>query len=371
MIRTLILTAALVALAACSSKEEAVKVPLVRAEGERLVLSEPDKADFLKLASVDRNQGGILRLPGRLVWNDEKTVRIFPQLGGRVQKIAVDLGQTVKVGQLLALLASPDYAQALADAHKAEADLAVADKALGRSRDLREAGVVAEKDWQMAEADARRAQAEAQRARQRLAGLGGAGDGSYALKTPLAGVVVERNLTPGMEFRPDQPAAPLFVVTDPQSLWLRLDAAEADLPFLKAGETVAVEVRQYPGENFQGNIRHIADFVDPQTRTIKVLCVVPNPERRLKAEMFAQVAVVLPASQMLVVPSTAVMLQGDKRYVLLESGRGEFTRRAVETGSERDGRTQILGGLSVGEKVVVEGNLHLMKYFKNQSAAVK
>lgn len=371
MIKKLSLCAIVLALAGCSAKEEAAKQPLVRAEGERIVLNEPDKADFLKLVAVDRDQGGILRLPGRLVWNEEKTVRVFPQLGGRVQRIAVEVGQAVKAGQTLAVLVSGDYGQAQADARKAAADLSVADKAMARSKELREAGVVADKDWQLAEAEALRARAEADRARRRLEGLGGEGDGSYAVKTPLAGIVVERNVNPGMEFRPDQAAAPLFVVTDPQSLWLQLDAAEADLRHLKRGETLALEVKQFPGVAFAATIRHVADFVDPQTRTIKVRCDVANADRRLKAEMFAQATVKLPATEALSVPATAVMLFGDQRFVLVEEGKGQFRRQAVEVGGEREGKVEILGGLKPGERVVVEGNLHLVRYFKNPSAAAK
>lgn len=371
MMRKMTLCALALSLLACSAKEPPEKVALVRAEGDKIVLSEPDKADFLKLVATESDPGSIVRLPGRLVWNDEKTVRIFPQLSGRVLRMTADVGQGVKAGQTLALLSSGDFGLALADAQKAAADQAVAEKARERNRELREAGIIAEKDWQQAEADALRAKAEAARAKQRLSGLGGETDGSYALKTPLAGTVVERNLTPGMEFRPEQATQPLFVVTDPRSLWLQLDAAEADLPYLKAGETVDIEVRQYPGEQFKGKILHVADFVDPQSRTIKVRCAVANPDRRLKAEMFAEVAVVLPASEMLVIPSAAVMLQGTQRYVLVESGKGEFVRRAVDVGSDREGRSEIRSGLKAGERVVTEGNLHLMKYFKVQQAASK
>lgn len=374
MIKKLTLCAIVLALAGCSAREEAAKQPLVRVEGERLVLSEPDKAEFLKLVAVDRDPGGILRLPGRLAWNEEKTVRVFPQLAGRVQRIAADVGQPVKAGQTLALLDSGDYGQAAADARKAAADLGVAEKALARNRELREAGVIAEKDWQLAEADALRARAEADRARRRLAGLGGLageGDGWYALKSPLAGIVVERNVNPGMEFRPEQAAAPLFVVSDPQRLWLQLDAAESDLGHLKPGAELAAEVKQYPGVQFKATIRHIADFVDPQTRTIKVRCEVANPERRLKAEMFAQALISLPASEALAVPATAVMLFGDRRYVLVEEGKGQFRRQLVEAAAERDGKVVIVAGLEAGERVVVEGNLHLVKYFKSAPAAAR
>ncbi len=258
---TLPLTALLLALAGCSAEPEAPKAAAIKVDGDIALLAEPDKASFLKLAMVEKDKGGLLRLPGRLVWNEEKTVRVFPQVGGRVQRIAADVGDPVKIGQTLAILNSPEYGQALADARKSRADAQVAAQALERNRVLREAGVVAEKDWQQAEAAAVAAKAEAERANRRVAGLGGEGDGSYALRSPLAGVVVERNLNPGQEFRAEQAGPPLFVVTDPASLWIQVNAGEADLARLKKGEPLLIESRQYPGERFKGVIRHVADFV--------------------------------------------------------------------------------------------------------------
>ena len=362
--RYTLICASLLLLGACSGPEEAPKQPLVTVEGERLILTDPAKASALQLATVDRDQAGVLRLPGRLGWNEEKTVRVVPQVGGRVLRIASDVGDTVKIGQTLAILASADYGDAQADARKADADLHVAEQAEARSRELREAGIVAEKDWQQTQADTKRARAEAERAKRRLSTLGGDGDGSYALKASLPGVVVERNLNPGMEFRPDQSGAPLFVVTDPSSLWLQLDAAEDDLRYLKAGEHVEIEVKQFPGERFPATIRRVSDFVDPQSRTIKVRCEVPNANRRLKGEMFVHALVAIPASGAVVVPTRAVMLQGNDRYVLVDEGQGRFVRRAVRVGNERDGRQEILDGLSVGERVVTEGNLNLARYLK-------
>lgn len=364
MKHNLILLSLVTLLAACSGEPEAPKAASIQVDGERAILAEPDKATFLKLAAVERDRGGVLRLPGRLVWNEEKTVRVFPQLGGRVQRIAVDVGNPVKTGQPLAVLSSPDYGQALADARKARADAQVAQQALERSRQLREAGVVAEKDWQQAEATAVAASAEAERANRRLAGLGGEGDGSYVLKSPLAGVVVERNLNPGMEFRPDQAAAPLFVVTDPASLWLQLDAGEADLGHLKPGRTLQIEAKQYPGERFTGTIRHVADFVDPASRSIKVRGEVANADRRLKGEMFVTALVELPATAALRVPAPAVFLVGEKRYVFVEEAPGRYRRQAVEAGAERDGWIDISSGVGEGDKVVVDGNLHLAKFFR-------
>lgn len=363
-----ILSMLLLVLAGCSAEPEAPKEAAIRVEGERAILAEPDKASFLKAVAVQRDQGGVLRLPARLVWNEEKTVRVFPQIGGRVQTITVDVGNAVKTGQALATFSSPDFSQALADARKAKADAQLAARTLERNRQLREAGVVAEKDWQQAEAAAVAARAEADRASRRMQGLGGEADGSYILRSPLSGVVVERNLNPGMEFRPEQAGSPLFVVTDPTSLWIDIDAGEGDLASLKKGEVLLIESRQYPGERFKGVIRHVADFVNPVTRTIKVRGEIANGDRRLKGEMFVNVLVELPASQTLRAPAAAVFLVGDKRYVFVEEAPGRYRRQAVQAGSERDGWIEVLAGIQAGDKVVTEGNLHLLKFFRPAAA---
>ena len=364
MIRHLTCLAVILALAACGNEPEPTKVATVTTEGDRAILSEPDKADFLKSSIVEKDQGSTLRLSGRLVWNENQTVRVVPQLAGRIQKITVEIGSEVKVGQILATLSSPDYGQAQADASKAQADQQLAKHALERQRELHAAGIVADKDFQQTQAEATRAQAEADRASRRLAGLGGASDGSYTLRSPLAGIVVERNLNPGLEFRPEQSSDPLFVVTDPTSLWLRLDASEADLAVLKAGEKISLQVKQYPNQRFAGVIRHVGDFVDPATRTIRVRGDVPNPDRRLKGGMFITALIELPPTQALLVPVAAVFLVGEQRYVFIEEATGRYILRAVQAGPERDGRIEILSGVKEGEKVVIEGNLHLIKFFK-------
>jgi len=365
MKRHLTSLAVILALAACGNEPEPAKVAAVQIEGDRAILSEPDKADFLKSAVVERDQGSTLRLPGRLVWNEDHTVRIVPQVGGRIQKINVEIGSEINVGQILATLSSPDFGQAQADVRKAQADQQLAKQALERQRELHAAGVVADKDWQQTQAEAVRAQAEADRASRRLAGLGGASDGSYTLRSPLAGIVVERNLNPGLEFRPEQSSDPLFVVTDPTSLWLQLDAGEADLAALKAGEKISLQVKQYPNERFAGVIRHVGDFVDPTTRTVRVRGEVPNPDRRLKGGMFATALIDLPPTQALLVPVAAVFLVGEQRYLFVEEATGRYILRAIQAGPERDGRIEILSGIGEGEKVVIEGNLHLIKFFKS------
>jgi len=355
-------------LAACSQGgEESKEAPPV-VNDERVSFAESDKAAaFLKTETVATDGGALLRLPGRLVWNEERTVRVFPQLVGRVLRLHADVGAEVKAGQPLATLSSPDFGQAHADLKKAEADARLARQSLERNRELLAAGVIAQKDAQQADADYARAAAEAERAGSRLSLLGRASasvDQSYTLASPIAGTVVERNLNPGQELRFDQITLAPFVVTDPASLWVQLDASEADLAGVRPGENFQLEVGSYPGERFSGTIARVADFVDPVARTIKVRGLVPNQGRRLKGEMFATALIALPPSGHLRIDSKAVFLVGARRYVFIEESPGHYVRREVEISAEREGRAEVSRGLEVGEKVVVEGNLNLLKFFK-------
>src|SRR5262249_45751823 len=157
---------------------------------------------------------------------------------------------------------SPDFGQAQADARRAETDFALSEKSLARVRELEENGVAPRKELQSAEADHARARAELQRARGRVRLYGARSDSidqAYTLSSPITGLVVERNINPGQELRPDQmlgnPA--LFVVTDPEYLWVILDANERDLPAIKLGQIITIRSPVYRDEDFSARVEAI------------------------------------------------------------------------------------------------------------------
>ncbi len=315
------------------------------------------------LAVTEARPASALRvdLPARLVWNEERTQRIVPAFAGRVAAIRADLGQRVQAGATLALLASPDFGQAQADTAKAHADQVLAQQALTRQRELFAAGIVARKELEQAEADAARAHAESARALARTQLYGGGGDVSQqlALRSGIDGVVVERNLNPGQELRPDQGGPALFVVTDPRSLWVQIDAREGDLASLRPGDRFTLEVGAYPGEAFTGRVTASADAIDPATRTLKVRGVVDNADRRLKAEMLATAHVTENRSGGIVVPAQAVVLAGRTHQVYVQRAPGVFEPRSVTLAHEGPGEAIVASGLAAGEKIVA-GNVLLL-----------
>ena len=307
-------------------------------------------------------------LPARLTWNESRTQRIFPAFAGRVTAIRADVGQVVKAGTVLAQMASPDFGQAQADAARAAVDAQLTQKSLARQRELLAAGVIARKDFEQAEADAARAQAEVARAQARARLYGGAGsvNQQLGLVSTIGGIVVERNLNPGQELRPDQSGVGVpapFVVSDPTSLWVQIDARERDVGSLKVGSQFELIVPSAPNEKFIGKVLTSSDAIDPTTRTIKVRGEVANPDRRLKAEMLASARLERHLGGGLVIPASAVVLRGTQHTVYVQSGPGIFEPREVRLSYQDSKQAVVARGLEAGDKVVSENVLLLARQF--------
>jgi cobalt-zinc-cadmium efflux system membrane fusion protein len=319
----------------------------------------------LQFAPAELHAPASIQLSGRLIWNDDVTVRVFTPFAGRVKKIIADIGAPVEKNGALAEVESPDFGQAQADARKAEGDLKLAERNLARLQELFAHGAAAQKDLEAAEDAKTQAEAEHARAVSKIAAYGANADSLdeiFTLRSPLAGIVVDKTISAGQEIRPDQMlanvpeiTAPCYTVSDPTRLWIQIDATEADAPRLQPGQKFAVSSRAFPSKSFSGQVEKVAEFLDPNTRTIKVRGAIENAQRLLKAEMF--VTVILPGETTthLSVPAAAVFLNGEKHFVFVQEKPGQFTRTEVAIGEEQDGRILILSGLQAGQQVVTDG----------------
>ena len=376
VIRPLAIALSLIAaaLAACNpappAEAPAPAQPIVQDNQMRFPAGHVQLA-LLGIAAAAPVKAITVELPARIVWNEERTQRIYPAFAGRVMAIRADIGQAVKPGAVLAQLASPDFGSAQADTAKAQGDVRLAQKTLQRQRELLDAGIIARKDFDQAEADSARAQVEAQRASARTS-LYGAGGGAgvnqqLALRATVAGVVVERNLNPGQEVRPEQsgPGMPaLFVVTDPTSLWVQIDARESEVGTLRPGASFELVIPSLAGQKFEGKVIAASDFIDPATRTIKIRGAIANPNRLLKAEMLATARIERTPSAGVVVPAAAITLRGAKHWLFVQSQPGVFEPREVTLGFEGPKEVVVSRGLEVGEQVVSENVLLLARAFR-------
>lgn len=363
--RPLLLAICLAALAACKDQHEPatpVAQPIIEQQRLRYPADHP-QLKLLVTVAVAPAQGLTVELPARIVWNEEKTQRIYPAFSGRVGRIMADVGQRVAAGQVLAQLASPEFGAAQAETSRTQTDALLAQQTLQRQRELFDAGVIARKDLELAEAEASRAQAEATRAQARTSLYGGASaiNQQLGLRTDMAGTVVERNINPGQELRPDTLSSPLFIVSDPTSLWVQIDAQEADLRDLRPGRKVDLLVPSIEPEALQATVKAVTDQIDPSSRTIKVRAAVANSERLLKNEMLARARYVRQVSQALEVPASAVFLHGRQHFVFVQSASGVFEARDVTVFHEGPQRVLLSAGLQAGERVVSENGLLLAR----------
>lgn len=361
VLRLLSMLAALV-LAGCDKSEPA---PAPKAtpqiDGERIML--PPEAGTIETQAVERRDGALLYLPGRLVWNEDRTARLFPPFAGRIRTIQAKVGDKVAVGDVLAWLEAPEFGLAQSALRKAEAELNLAQRRADRVRALFERGITARREMDQVLTELAEAQSEAERARTRLATYGvapGAVDQRFPLRSPIAGVVVERRLNPGQEVGAAENEA-LFLVSDPTDFWIILEVPEKDLADVELGDLFTFSVRAYPKERFSGRVRQINDFIDPQTRTVKVRGEITNPSRRLKAQMYVTAELRLHEGSGLQIPEQAVVLVGDSYYVFVAEGEHTYRRRKIETRSADRGQIPVLSGLAPGERIVVKGALFLQQ----------
>jgi cobalt-zinc-cadmium efflux system membrane fusion protein len=357
-----------------AAKQEPAAEPTVTDEKISFPANSPQLTSLVVQTAGPRELA-VTHLTGRLYWSEDTTVRVFTPFGGRIRKIFAQMGDVLEKNAPLAEVESSDFGQAQADARRAASDLQLARRNLARQRDLLAHGATAQKDVEAAEADEARAGSEQARALARLTVYGANADqvdGIFTLKTPIAGTIVERNVNPGQEIRPDQMlanvpqfTAPLFVVSDPAGLWLQLDVSESDISVLERGQQLRVVSRAYPGRIFEGRLENVGDSLDPATRAVKVRGTVDNTERLLKAEMYVTVDVVAGTQKtdrtQVEIPAKAVFMnpRDNQYYVFIERSPGQFERKLVKTGGENDGQTLILEGVIIGQRVVTDGCLLL------------
>ena len=314
---------------------------------------------------------GDLSLPGKVQYSEDRYAKVSSPLVGRVVEVRAKLGDKVAAGQVLLSLESADLGAAYSDFVKAESDFQLSKRNYELANDLYETKAMSKKDLVQAENDFLKAQAEFRRTRERLLALRVPAEeldkprterlitSRFDLKSPLAGTVVERNVTVGQMVGAD-PTQVLYTIADLNELQVVAEVYERDLSRVSKGVAVTVTVEAYPDETFSGTIVYVGDVVDPTTRTIKVRCNVTNRDLKLKPEMFAQVRLKVGSNRpVLALPKEAVIVVGGQAFVFVQAADGRYVRRPVVTGTMSGDTIQIREGLQSRERVVVKGALLL------------
>lgn len=347
--------------------------PSQTAPGEGLVrLSAKESLRVgVAVASVVRSEFRTHReFPALVQPNQRAMADITTLVRGRVVDVYADLGQQVEANALLAILYSSDLGLAQSAYLKARARLYLAEQAYARAKFLLKEQVIGEAEAQRRQAELLSMQAEEHESRDRLKLLGMDDDqflrlgrsrniqSHVPIVAPFAGRIIGRNMTRGEVVETTEK---LFVIADLSEVWVQANIPERDIAFVHAshasgGRQVEVRINAYPKEVMTGTITYVGDVLDPATRTMQVRLELPNPDGRLKPEMFATIRLSSePQPDQLLVPDAALQQDQGRTFVFVQRDVDTYEARDVQIGESNGIATTILGGLSEGDPVVTHG----------------
>jgi cobalt-zinc-cadmium efflux system membrane fusion protein len=299
-----------------------------------------------------------LELAARVEPDPTRVVHIYSQVTGRLVELFVRPGQEVKKDETIGLIQSSEIAEARADYDKARIEVARSDLQLNRAKLLLQHEVMAQRDYDDIAAANQAAHAELTRTIQRIHMLGFSPEGSsdtVALRAPISGAVLEIGTASGEMQRSLDNATPIATIANLDSVWILGDVFERDLGTIRSAQSVDVTLPAYPGETLHGRISNISDAMDPASRTLKVRVVVPNPQHRLKPEMFATLSIARTTAQQFIVPTAAVLHEGSLSYVFMPAAPGKYEQHEVTTGTIHDKTVVVTAGLKDGDQIVTAG----------------
>ena len=339
---------ALLAMAACSSS----KPPAAEAKAELAIQTARAEA---------RTVSPELAIPASVQPDPRNVVHVFSQISGRVVSLRFKPGDAVRSGETVAIIQSSDAASARSDFEKAKAQVQHSESALRRATLLYQHEAIAQKDLEDASAQAASDKSDLARARQRLRMLGLSEDkisDQVSVPAPRSGVVLETASAAGEFSKSLDASNSLLTIADLSSVWVVGSVYERDLAVVSVGMAVRITVDAYPGSEWTGKVANISDVVDPATHAIKLRVVVDNKGRKLKPDMFAAIHVLRPPTQVAVIPSSALLHEGNETFVIVQKSqdkKDKFEKRTVDVQESGPRETLIRSGVAPGEVVVSSG----------------
>jgi cobalt-zinc-cadmium efflux system membrane fusion protein len=294
--------------------------------------------DTVKLSKVENE----IKLVGKVSVNEEKIVKIFPLVSGIVKEVKVELGDNVRKGQTLAVIKSSEVANIENDLITAQSNLAVAQKNFSAVDEMYKSGITSEKEYIASQKEVLKAESELKRVNNIIDIYGSSDNSEYIVKSPIAGYIVEKFITPNMQIRSDN-SGNLFSISDLKNVWVLANVYESDIANIEEGENVTITTIPYPDKYFNGKIDKIYNVLDPENKTMKV---------------FANVIVhQIKDSSMLAVPAKSIVFDRNKYWVLNYIDRCTVQVRQVDIITSTSLYSYIRSGLKTGERVITKNQL--------------
>ncbi|MCP3471119.1 efflux RND transporter periplasmic adaptor subunit [Bradyrhizobium sp. CCGUVB1N3] len=322
---------------------------------------------------------------GKVAVDEDRSTPVFSPYAGRVTKLLVKPGESVKQGQPLfkieaadTVQAQNDFITAITSQNKAKSALELADIQYKRAKDLYEGHAVPLKDYQQAEAtqvqaqnDMRSSVTALEAARNKLHILGftdesikafqdkGSINPEITIYAPISGTVVQRKIGPG-QYVSAGASDPVFVIGDLSTVWLTAFVRESDAASVCVDQDIAVNVMALPGRPFTAKINYVAAAIDPNTRRLLVRATIDNKEGLLKPEMFANVTIYSAGGRGApAVPKQALIYEGDQVRIWVAREDKSVELRQIKIGLVNGDLVEVTSNLKPGEQIVTKGSLFI------------
>ncbi|HMD28693.1 MAG TPA: efflux RND transporter periplasmic adaptor subunit [Steroidobacteraceae bacterium] len=303
-----------------------------------------------------------LILPAIIESDPARTSAVLTPLSGRLIALKVGLGDRVKQGQALAVIDSPDLGQAYADDEKAADTLKLTDKNLGRQEAQNKLGVASDRDLDQARSDQAQAAAEYARTQARLKMLGVALENRLSahlltVTAPMNGSVTTLSVAPGNMI--NDPTQPLMTVADLSTIWVTALVTENDVAAVAKNQDAEVTLTAYPDKVLHGKVLYVSDVLEADSRRNKIRIAFANADYALKPNMFATVTLAGREQSLVVLPSSALLMNNDRTTVFIATAPWTFERRTVDPLLDEGQSVAIRSGVAAGEQVLVKGGILL------------
>ncbi|MEO6919357.1 MAG: efflux RND transporter periplasmic adaptor subunit [Collimonas sp.] len=310
----------------------------------------------LESAGVARVRTAIT-LPGEIRFNEDKTAHVVPRLAGVVEQVAVNLGQQVKRGQLLAVVASTGLAEQRSELLAAQKRYSFARITYEREKKLWEEKISAEQDYQQARQVMNEAEIALQNARQKLNVFGAsAGGGSalnrYEIRAPFDGLVTEKHIALGEAVAAE---ASIFTISDLSTVWAEIIVPAKDLNLVRLGGKVKISATAFES-TASGSISYVGALLGEQTRTAKARVTLANPDMAWRPGLFVNVDVVSSDVEVAVAVQPQAIQDLDGKQVVFVRIADGFMVQPVTTGRADSRQVEIVKGLKAGARYAAEGS---------------
>ncbi|WP_426197043.1 efflux RND transporter periplasmic adaptor subunit [Massilia sp. DWR3-1-1] len=299
-------------------------------------------------------------LSGEIRFNEDRTAHIVPRLAGVVESVSANIGQLVKKGQLLAVVASADISQLRSDLLSAQRRQELAEVTYSREKQLWLDKISAEQDYLQAQQVLREADIHTRNARQKLLAVG-ATPGSagalnrFELRAPFAGAIVEKHIAPGESVKED---AIVFKISDLSSVWADINVPAKDLGAVRVGEKATVKATSL-AQSASGTVTYVGTLLGEQTRTAKATVTLDNPDNAWRPGLFVNIELTADKRDVAVaVRSEAIQTVADKPTVFVRIDGG-FIAVPVQIGRSDGTTTEIVRGMKAGTPYAAQGSFVL------------